>query len=214
MIYLCRRYQYDSRARKRERERKRKKKRKKTERKEEEEGEERRGGERRKKEEEEKGKKKEEEEERRKMATAKLGDWGSKGGRCPHHPTGTGFVCLEANHFLATAKKWKACHERLMCLDRAMDGDVDDLWVLEHPSPTPDLSSMLALPPVAGWICTPIADFQSDTAKLMKATLGLAQHHLRWEKEEGAALSQATPGAKPYQVIKHAEIEMDMICIE
>ena len=81
-----------------------------------------------------------------------------------------------------------------------MNGDLDERWVLEHPSPTPDLPSMLALPPIARWVCTLVSEFVADTMALAGATLGLAQSHLRWEREEAEARRRATPDLTTNQV--------------
>ena len=174
----------------REKERKKKTKKereKKAKKKEEEEGEERRGGERR---------------ERRKMATASVYiGVTEREGRCPLHSPREGWVCMEAGHFLATARKWRACYERIDCVIRALDGWVDERWVLEHPSPTPDIPTIMNLPPVMGWVCVPKEVFEADTQKLTAATLELARLQLEMEKkEEEERRRLAVPIPTPFQV--------------
>ena len=82
---------------------------------------------------------------------------------------------------------------------------MDNLWALGHPSPTPDIAALLALPPIAGWVCMPMAEFAAETKALTEATLGLAQYHLRWEREEGNVRLQATSGPTLHQVTKRSE---------
>ena len=189
MIYICRRDQYDSeREKEKERERKRKKKRKKTRKEKKRRKEERRRGERKKK--------------RKRMATASVFVGVSeREGRCPLHAPRDGWVCVEAGHFLATARKWRVCHERVECVRRAIEGWVDERWVLEHPSPTPDIPTLMDLPPVVGWVCVPKDVFEADTAKLTAATLELARLQLELEKEEEEERRRlAIPVPPPFQV--------------
>ena len=162
----------------------------------------------RKEEEEEKEDEEEEREEgerkkKRKMTTpmaermARDGEWP----QCPHHPQGSEFVCVEAGQALATARKWRACHERIMMVRRALDGWRDERWALERPSPTPDLRCQLHLPPISGWVCTPREDFVKDTRTLTAATLELARCQLDMEKkEEEERRRTATPAPAPRQV--------------
>ena len=120
---------------------------------------------------------------------------------CPHHPQGSGWVCVEAGSALATAKKWRACHDKLITIRRALDGWTDERWALERPSPTPDIRTQLALPPISGWVCTPRKEFVEDTRKLTAATLQLATFHLELEKEEEEERRRtATPIPTPRQV--------------
>ena len=128
---------------------------------------------------------------------ARDGEWP----QCPHHPQGSEFVCVEAGQALATARKWRACHERIMMVRRALDGWRDERWALEHPSPTPDLRCQLHLPPISGWVCTPREDFVKDTRTLTAATLELARCQLDMEKEEEEERRRtATPAPAPRQV--------------
>ena len=121
--------------------------------------------------------------------------------QCPHHPQGSDFICVEAGQALATARKWRACHERVLMVRRAMDGWTDERWALERPSPTPDLRSMLGLPPVSGWSCTPRNRFDADTRVLTEATLELARCQLEMEKEEEEERRRtATPAPSSPQV--------------
>ena len=120
---------------------------------------------------------------------------------CPHHPQRAEWVCVEAGHALATARRWRACHERLICIQRAMEGWRDERRALERPSPTPDVRCLLDLPPVAGWVCTPRDLFDAETAALTADTLELARRHLEWEKEEEEERRRvATPASTPHQV--------------
>ena len=120
---------------------------------------------------------------------------------CPHHPQGSGWVCVEAGQALATARKWRACHERVVMVRCAMDGWKDERWALEHPSPTPDLRSLLDLPPVSGWVCTPRDRFIADTGRLTAATLELARCQLEMEREEEEERRRtATPASTSPQV--------------
>ena len=120
---------------------------------------------------------------------------------CPHHPQGSDWVCVEAGSALATAKKWRACHEKLKMVRCAMDGWIDERRALERPSPTPDLRSLLDLPPISGWVCTPRDEFIADTRRLTAATLELARYQLELEKEEVEERRRsATPVPTPRQV--------------
>ena len=126
--------------------------------------------------------------------------------QCPHHPQGSEFVCVEAGQALATARKWRACHEKVLTVRLAMDGWKDERWALEHPSPTPDLRTMLGLPPVSGWACTPRDQFIVDTRELTEATLELARYQLELEKEEEEWRRTATPAPSSPQVSGMNEI--------
>ena len=122
-------------------------------------------------------------------------------GRCPLHPPRDGWICVEAGHFLATARKWRVCHERVESIRRALDGRVDERWALEHPSPTPDIPTIMNLPPVMGWVCVPKEVFEADTQKLTAATLELARLQLEMEKkEEEERRRLAVPIPTPFQV--------------
>ena len=128
---------------------------------------------------------------------ARDGEWP----QCPHHPPGSDFICVEAGQALATARKWRACHEKLVMVRRAVDGWRDERWALERPSPTPDLRSLLNLPPISGWACTPRSEFVEDTRRLTAATLELARYQLELEKEEEEERRHsATPVPTPRQV--------------
>ena len=134
---------------------------------------------------------------------ARDGEWP----QCPHHPRGSGFICVEAGQALATARKWRACHEKMETIRRAMDGWRDERWALERPSPTPDLRVLLSLPPISGWACTPREEFIDDTRKLTAATLALARFQLELEKEEEEERRRtATPLSTPRQVSETSEI--------
>ena len=46
--------------------------------------------------------------------------------QCPHHPRGSGFVCVETAHFLAMSRKWVAFLNQLVSTRRATDRDSDE----------------------------------------------------------------------------------------
>ena len=118
---------------------------------------------------------------------------------CPHHPRDGGYVCMEANVALAMCRKWIGNHNRLLSLDLAVNGDRDEEWVLEHPNPTPDIPTLCGMAPATGWVCTPTAAFEAETAALVAGTLVLARVHLRWEREEELR-RQTTPNSSSEQV--------------
>ena len=72
---------------------------------------------------------------------------------------------------------------------------------MEHPNPTPDIPTIMHLPPVVGWVCVPRASFEADTQRLTAATLELARLQLELEKEEEEERRRlATPIPTPCQV--------------
>ena len=144
--------------------------------------------------------KEEKEEEEMTMPMAMRMATDGEGTQCPHHPQGSRYVCVEAAHSLAMSRRWVACHNRLKDIQQAMNGDREDRWALEHPSPTPDIQVLMGLPPVAGWVCTPRDDFVRETQMLTAESLQLAQLQLEWEKEEEERRRLATPVSTPYQV--------------
>ena len=138
-----------------------------------------------------------------------------KVGKCPLHPPGAGWVCVEAGHFLATARKWRVCHERVECVRRAIEGRVGERWVLEHPSPTPDIPTLMDLPPVVGWVCVPKDVFEADTAKLTAATLELARLQLELEKEEEEERRRSViPAPPPFQVSDIGRVIVQIVVIK
>ena len=129
-----------------------------------------------------------------------------EGATCPHHPQGSSHVCVEVAHSMSMHRRWAACHSRLICIWEAMDGGRSERWALEHPSPAPDMRTLLNLPPVSGWICTPRDVFECDTTRLTEDTLMLAQLQLKWEmeeKEEEERRRAATPVPPPCQVCRN-----------
>ena len=125
---------------------------------------------------------------------------------CPHHPQGSDHVCVEVAHSLSMNRRWAACHSRLMCIWRAMEGERSERRALEHPSPTPDMRTLLNLPPVTGWTCVPRDKFERETMRLTEDTLKLAQLQLKWEmeeKEEEERRRAATPVPPPCQVCRN-----------
>ena len=135
-------------------------------------------------------------------------------GRCPLHPPRDGWICVEAGHFLATARKWRVCHERVESIRRALDGWVDERWALEHPSPTPDIPTIMDRPPVVGWVCVPKDVFEADTATLTAATLELARLQLELEKEEEEERRRsAIPAPPPFQVSDIGRVIVQIVVV-
>ena len=141
---------------------------------------------RERKEEEEKTKKKKkakEEEEEEEMATTTSVEASGGEARCPHHPRGSGFVCLEAKFHEELKQRLIDSGNLLESLLRAIDGDVDEQWALDHPVDVAAFQFPVGRPAVTGWSCTPLPIFSVSNRNLAANTLVLARCQLELEKE-------------------------------
>ena len=110
--------------------------------------------------------------------------------RCPHHPRGTGFVCLEASFHEELKRRLIASGNTLESLLRAVDGDADEQWALDHPVDVSAFQFPVGRPVVTGWSCTPLPTFTASNYNLAANTLVLARCQL--ELEKGAARNPPT----------------------
>ena len=148
----------------------------KRERKEEEEEEEEEGRKRKKK------KKRKRRKKKNRMATTSMVSGGAEA-RCPHHPRGSGFVCLDAHFHEEMKRRLIASGNILESLFRAMDGDAAEQRALDHPVDLATLHYPVERSVAAGWSCTPMSVFVSSNHNLAANTLALARCQLDMERE-------------------------------
>ena len=103
--------------------------------------------------------------------------------RCPHHPRGTGFVCLEASFHEELKRRLIASGNTLESLLRAVDGDADEQWALDHPVDVAAFRYPVGRPAVTGWSCTPLPIFIASNHNLAANTLVLARCQRELERE-------------------------------
>ena len=116
------------------------------------------------------------------MATTSMVSGGAEA-RCPHHPRGTGFVCLDAHFHEEMKRRLIASGNILESLFRAIDGDAAEQRALDHPVDPATLHYPVERSVVAGWSCTPMSVFVSSNHNLAANTLVLARCQLDMEKE-------------------------------
>ena len=117
------------------------------------------------------------------MATTTSVEAGGGEARCPHHPRGTGFVCLEASFHEELKRRLITSGNILESLLRAIDGDLDEQWSLDHPVDTAALYFPVARSVAPGWACTPLPIFVASNHNLAANTLALARRQLELERE-------------------------------
>ena len=103
--------------------------------------------------------------------------------RCPHHPRGTGFVCLEASFHEELKRRLITSGNILESLLRAVDGDVDEQLALDHPVDAAAFRFPVVRPVAPGWTCTPLPTFIASNHSLAANTLVLARCQLELERE-------------------------------
>ena len=90
---------------------------------------------------------------------------------------------MEANFHEEMKRRLIASGNVLESLLRAVDGDVDERWALDHPVDLAALRYPVERPVVAGWSCTPMSTFITSNHHLAANTLVLARCQLEMEKE-------------------------------
>ena len=103
--------------------------------------------------------------------------------RCPHHPRGTGFICLEASFHEELKRRLITSGNILESLQRAIDGDVEEQRSLDHPVDTATLHFPVVRSVAPGWACTPLPIFVASNHNLAANTLALARCQLDLERE-------------------------------
>ena len=117
------------------------------------------------------------------MAATMLMVPGGRETRCPHHPRGTGFVCLEASFHEDLKRRLITSGNVLESLQRAIDGDVDEQRSLDQPVDTATLHFPVVRSVAPGWACTPLPIFVASNHSLAANTLALARCQLELERE-------------------------------